>query len=115
MPKEIEYNINQNDIKANDNVNVQLLLAFQLMKTTFTSIKLMMLQQLVMQLYPCDARRKYTYSLSPSAATLSSASDRAGASYLNSMILVLLQQNGAVKITLNAELEPRYACEVYSV
>lgn len=105
LPKEIEYNINQNDIKANDNVNV----------TAIVSISVDENNVYIYQIDDATATGNANYILamqedstptpsSPSAATLSSASiDRAGASYLEQYDFGIVA-NGAVKITLNAEL-----------
>lgn len=105
LPKEIECNINQNDIKANDNVNV----------TAIVSISVDENNVYIYQIDDATATGNANYILamqedstptpsSPSAATLSSASiDRAGASYLEQYDFGIVA-NGAVKITLNAEL-----------
>lgn len=105
LPKEIEYNINQNDIKANDNVNV----------TAKVSVSVDENNDYIYQIDDATATGNANYILamqedskptpsSPTAATLSSASiDKAGASYLEQHDFGIVA-NGAVRITLNAEL-----------
>lgn len=105
LPKEIEYNYDQSDIIANDSVNI----------TAKVSVSVDENGNYIYVIDDSNATGNTNYVLemqedstpipsSPSAATLSSVSiDKAGATYLEQHDFGVVA-NGAVKITVSAEL-----------